>query len=91
MDPFQNRHAELSLRTVDPLSMIRVNAMTQENFDAYFNLLEKTLTDNGLLNKASAIYNMDEVGMPLDHKQLKRVAKRGAKKVYGHDELVESS
>ena len=26
---------------------------------------------------------MDESGMPLDHKQLKRVAKRGAKKVYG--------
>lgn len=26
---------------------------------------------------------MDESGMPLDHKQLKRVAKRGTKKVYG--------
>ena len=80
---FKDRHPELSLRTADPLSMVHVNAMTQETFDAYFDLLEKTLTDNGLLNKASAIYNMDESGMPLDHKQLKRVAKRGTKKVYG--------
>ena len=61
--------------------MVRVNAVTQETFDVYFDLLEETLTDNGLLNKASAIYNMDESGMPLDH--TKRVAKRGTKKVYG--------
>ena len=38
---FKCRHPEISLRTTDPLSMVRVNAVTQETFDAYFNLLEK--------------------------------------------------
>ena len=35
------------------------------------------------MDKACYIYNMDETGMPLDHKQLKRVALRGMKKVHG--------
>ena len=30
------------------------------------------------------IFNMDESGMPLDHKQLKRIAERRVKKVHGH-------
>ena len=50
---------------------------------SYFGLLEKTLKDNDLLNRPSRIYNMDESRMPLDHKQLKRVAKKGMKKVHG--------
>lgn len=29
------------------------------------------------------MYNMDESGMPLDHKQLKRIAPKGSKKVHG--------
>ena len=31
----------------------------------------------------NCIYNMDETGMPLDHKQLKRIALKGIKKVHG--------
>lgn len=50
--------------------------------DHYFSLLEETLKDNDLLNKASRIYNMDETGMPLDPKPLKRVARRGVRKVH---------
>lgn len=41
------------------------------------------MKDNDLLNRPSRIYNMDESGMPLDHKQLKRVAKKRMKKVHG--------
>ena len=80
---FMQRHPTLSLRTADPLSRVRANALTEENMKAYFDLLEKTLTDHGLLNRSSCIYNMDESGMPLDAKQLKRVAKKGMKKVHG--------
>jgi len=32
----------LSLRTADPLSRVRANALTEENMKAYFDLLEKT-------------------------------------------------
>ena len=79
---FMERNPELSLRTSDPLSRVRRNAVTKDNMDHYFSLLEKTLNDSCLLNKASRIYNMDETGMPLDPKPLKRVARRGVRKVH---------
>ena len=50
---------------------------------AYFSLLEETLKYHDLLDKPSFIINMDESGMPLDHKQLKRVATKVMKKVHG--------
>ena len=80
---FMKRHPRLSLRTSDPLSRVRRNAVTEENMQHYFSLLRKTLEEHDLLNKASRIYNMDETGMPLDAKQLKRVALKGVKKIQG--------
>ena len=80
---FMKRHSELSLRTSDPLSHCRFNAVSQSALDNYFVLLRNTLEVNGLMDKPSYIYNMDESGMPLDHKQLKRVALKGIKKVHG--------
>ena len=80
---FLERNPTLSLRTSDPLSQVRSNAVTKENINNYYSLLKKTLVDKDLLNKASRIYNMDESGMPLDPKQLKRVAHKGTKKVHG--------
>ena len=77
---FMQRHPVLSLRTADPPFWVRANALTEENMKAYFDLLEKTLTDHGLLNWSSCIYNLDESGMRLDAKQLKQVAKKGMKK-----------
>lgn len=77
---FMQRHPILSLRTSDPLSRVRSNAVTAENMANYFALLKTTLDDN---HKPSRIYNMDESGMPLDHKQLKRVALKGMKKLHG--------
>ena len=80
---FMARNPKLSLRTTDPLSRVRRNAVTEDNMKQYFSLLEKTLTDSNLLNKASLIYNMDETGMPLNAKPFKRVALKGTKKVQG--------
>jgi len=37
---------------------------------------------NRLMDKPARIYNMDESGMPLDHKQLKHLALKGIKKVH---------
>lgn len=81
---FMIRHPKLSLRCTDSLSRVRVKAVTKENMDNYFLLLKQTLTDNNLLDKPSYIYNMDETGMPLDHKQpkqqeMKRVEKQRRK------------
>ena len=69
----------------DPLSYARSTAINPEKLSAYFDLLEKTLTlkETNLLDKPTFIYNMDESGMPLDHKQLKRIALKGSKKVHG--------
>ena len=80
---FLERNPKLSLRTTDPLSRVRKEAVTEENMNNYFSLLQKTLTDNDILNKPARIFNMDETGMPLDAKQLKGVALKGIKKVQG--------
>ena len=47
----------------------------------YFELLKTTLTENNLFDKPSQLYNVDQTGMPLDHKPPKLVAHKGQKKV----------
>ena len=45
----------------------RMDAITSQAIEHYFDLLEKTLKDNGLLNKPAQIYNVNETGMDLEH------------------------
>ena len=78
---FTKRHPTLSLRTSDPLLRTRTNAITKDSMSAYFSLLEETLKDNDLLDKPS--YFMDKKVIPLRHKQPKRVATKGMKKLHG--------
>ena len=80
---FMKRHSELSLQTSDPLSHCRFNAVSQSALDHYFVLLRNTLEVNGLIDKPCYIHNMEDSGMPLDHKQLKCVVLKGIKKVHG--------
>ena len=68
------RHSELSLRCSDPLSYCRSHAVSKESLESYSTLLKQTLEQNDLMGKNACTYNMDETGMPLDSKQLKRVA-----------------
>ncbi len=77
---FTQRHPKLSLRTSD---RVRANAVTKQNMSNYFTLLEETLKKHKLFDKPSRIFNMDETGMPLAHKQPKRVAVKGMRKVHG--------
>ena len=79
---FMQRWPQLALRKGDSLAQPRANAVNSENIREYYNLLEETLNKHKLFNSASRIYNMDESGMPLDHKPPKVVALRGAKKVH---------
>ena len=79
---FMERWPTLSLRKGDTLSQARANAVNDTSVHMYYSLLEKTLRDNGIFNFPSCIYNMDESGMPLDHKPPKVVVPKGTKKVH---------
>jgi len=59
-----------------------MNAVTKEVIEGYYDLLEGTLQEHDLTNKPAQIYNVDESGMPLDHRPLNVVAKSGQRKVH---------
>ena len=79
---FVERRPHISLRKGDALALSRARAITSANIEQYYSLLKKTLEEHGLMGCASRIYNMDESGMPLDHKPPMVVARRGIKKVH---------
>ena len=54
--------------------------MDKETMNNYFTMLKDTLTKNGLLDNPSQIYNVDETGMPLDHRPPKIVTVKDKKK-----------
>ena len=78
---FVSRQGDLSLRKGDNTAHVRMDAINSETLNHYFNLLETTLKDNGLMHSPSQIYNVDESGMPLDPKAPNIVAETGTKKV----------
>ena len=80
---FCGRHPNLTLRTPAPLSGARASATDPEVICRYFDLLERTMADNKLIDQPCLVFNMDESGMPLDPKQLKSVCKRGEKRLLG--------
>ena len=78
-DSFRRRHPNLTLRTASPLSHARVMGSDPAVIGKYFDLLERTLSDNHLLDKPSQIVNLDETGMPLNHSPPHLVATRDMK------------
>ena len=80
-ESFRKRHPDLVLRTAEPLSYVRAVCTSDEILDTYFDMLEATLTDNGLVGKPVQIFNMDETGMPLDPNPSSVIAPVGYKHV----------
>ena len=78
---FMARQPHLSMRKGDPTANVRMDCLTKETMDEYFQLLKDTLIENDLMDSPNQIYNVDETGMPLDHRAPKIVAGRGHKKV----------
>lgn len=78
---FMERQSHLTLRKGDPIANIRMECMNEETMTDYFEKLKYVLQKNELMNSPSQIYNVDETGMPLDHRPPKIVTKRGQKKV----------
>ena len=77
---FLERHPELSLRKGDALALSRAAAITGNSMKQYYSLLKVSLEEHSILDCPSQIYNMDESGMPLDHKLPKVIAYKGTKK-----------
>ena len=68
--------------------MARATAVDEDALGRYFDLLECTLEDNGLVEKPCQIFNLDETGMPLSPQSPKCVFARGEKNpanIYGGD------
>lgn len=78
-DSFKRRHPKLTLRTAAPVSYARLVGSDPDVLRNYYDLLECTLSENGLLHKPAQIFNLDETGMPLDPSPPLVVARRGQK------------
>ena len=61
--------------------LVRMDCLTKETMDKYFDLLKDTLVENNLMESPNRIYNVDGTGMPLNHCAPKIVTGRGHKKV----------
>ena len=79
---FKTRHPQLALRRTDSLERYRAEYLNPGIVREYFNLLEKTLSENNLLRSPRQIYNCDETFLPLDYTKEKAVTLRGSKNVY---------
>ena len=60
---------------------MRLSSTTAETLKNYFELLKKVFDENDLMDKPAQLYNMDETGMPLEHRAPNVVTKKGKKKI----------
>ena len=56
-----NRHQKLALKKSRPLEQKRAK-ISEEQIDDWFNLISKTIKENGLEHHPDQIYNADESG-----------------------------
>ena len=78
---FMRRQPQLSLRKGDATANVHMDSVNPEAISQYFDLLNDVLEEYGLKTEPERIYNVDETGMPLDHRPPKIVTQRGHKKV----------
>lgn len=78
---FLERNPTLTVRKAEGVSLARATGMNKPDVNDYFDLLEKTLTENQLIGKPGSIYNMDETGIQLNNEPGKVIAKKGSKDV----------
>ena len=79
---FLERQPQLTLRKGDHTAAVRMDAMKKQTaLDNYFIELKNILDENELQHKPGQIYNMDESGVPLDHRSPRVLARKGQKKI----------
>ena len=79
---FMERQSHLSLRKSDATANVRMDCLNLETIKQYFDLLKDVQEENDVMDHPSHIYNVDERGMPLDHRLPKFVTQKGQKKVH---------
>lgn len=65
---FMKGHPQLSLRKGDATANVHMDCVNPEAASQYFDLLNDVLEEYGLNTEPERIYNVDETGMPLDHR-----------------------
>ena len=79
---FLERQPKLCLRKGDSTAGVHMDAMSdQDALDSYFKLLNEVMEKHNLMDKPGQIYNVDESGMPFDHRPPRVLAQKGQKKV----------
>ena len=78
---FMKRNPDLSLRKGDATAAVRMDCLNTITFNNYFANLKECLKENNLMDSSGQLYNVDETGIPLDHRPPKVVAKRGKRKI----------
>ena len=79
---FQKWHPILAVRCAESIAHARIIASDSDILESYYDMLEATLRDNGLLESPANIFNCDETGMPLSPGPSKVVSTRGQKHPY---------
>ena len=79
---FRKRHPQLTLRKVDKLERSRAECLSPEVVKEYFDLLKKTLDENGITTSPRQIYNCDETFLPLDETREKGIFSKKSKCAY---------
>ena len=72
MGLFCRRYFEIVLLTPATLAYFRAKASSREFIYQYFDVLEDTLDQCNLYRKPNVVFTMDETGLPLDPKPLKK-------------------
>ena len=79
---FRKRHPSLTLRKPDKLNRRRTQTSKKSTVEGHFKLLKEWLEKEGLLNKPSHIFNVDETGIELDSDTGKVCVDRHSRKAY---------
>ena len=86
---FLGRQPQLTLRKGDHTAPVRMDATkNQTDSDNYFKELKGILDENKLEDKPGQIYNMDESGIPLDHRSPCVLARKGQNKSTGNKSQI---
>lgn len=78
---FLKRNPSLSIKKPEALSMSRAMGLNRQTVGEFFNLLQRTLEENNLMERPEMIFNMDESGLPLNTKVSRVISEKGNRDV----------
>lgn len=78
---FLKRNPDITLRKSEGVSYARSQSMNRTEVNIYFEMLEKTLCENDLLDEPGNVFNMDETGLQLNNRPGHVLAEKGSKSV----------